>query len=517
MGGPERNRNVILIVIDQLRADCLRLKINGRNVMPNLNEFMHRAVTFNRHYSVTSLCGPSRTSLLTGLYAMNHRSVRNGTPLRSDITNIALEARRIGYEPLLFGYTDTSADPRGHHPNDPEIRFYEGVMPGFNEILEMRLESGGFAWRAHLLGQGYELPSPDRFYTSTEHDAKAGPRPRDPAFYRAGDSDTAFLTDSFLRQLSVRSDKPWFTMLTHIRPHPPFIAPHPYNRMHDPKGIPSPRRLAGADEEAAVHPFMAAAMKRNQIKGMIDEYGCRLDNESGADIAELRSVYYGLASEVDHHLGRVIRFLEDSGQLDKTLVVITSDHGEMLGDHRLWQKTSFHDAAFHVPLIIRDPDRVRTHGGEVDDFTESVDVVPTVLDWLSGDIPSAMDGHSLLAHLEGHRPEGWRDSIVAELDFGDPDRPTELQRELGLDLREANLTLLREGRFKLVHFNGGLPPLLFDMASTEQEARNLARDPAHAGERLRMTAKLLDHRMRNADRTLSDMKLTERGTVNYRP
>lgn len=517
MGAPDRNRNVILIVIDQLRADCLRMKINGRHVMPNLNEFMRSAVTFNRHYSVTSLCGPSRASLLTGLYAMNHRSVRNGTPLRSDITNIALEARRIGYEPLLFGYTDTSADPRGRHPNDPDIRFYEGVMTGFNEILEMRLESGGYAWRAHLLGQGYELPPPDRFYASPEHDAEAGPRPRDPAFYRAGDSDTAFLTDSFLGQLSVRSGRPWFAMLTHIRPHPPLIAPRPYNRMHDPNGVPPPERLASAGEEAAVHPFMAAAMKRHPVKGMIGECGCRLDNESVADMAELRSVYYGLASEVDHHVGRVIRFLEDSGQLDGTLVVITSDHGEMLGDHRLWQKTSYHDAAFHVPLIIRDPDRVRMHGGEVDEFTESVDVVPTVLDWLSGDIPSAMDGLSLLPHLEGRRPEGWRDSIVAELDFGEPDSPTEIQRELGLGLREANLTLLREKRFKLVHFNGGLPPLLFDMASAERETRNLASDPAKAGELLRMTSKLLDHRMRNADRTLSDMKLTERRTVNYRP
>ena len=517
MGGSDQNRNVILIVMDQLRADCLRLEINGRPVMPNLNGFMRSAATFNRHYSVTSPCGPSRASLFTGLYAMNHRSVRNGTPLRSDITNIALEARRTGYEPLLFGYTDTSADPRGRHPGDPDIRFYEGVMPGFNEILEMRLESGGFAWRAHLLGQGYDLPPQNRFQVPPEHDRQVGPRPRDPAFYRAGDSDTAFLTDTFLRQISVRSDAPWFAVLTHTRPHPPLIAPHPYNRMHDPKAVPPAERLADADVEASVHPFMAASMTRDRITGMIEEYGCRLDNESQADIAELRSVYYGLASEVDHHVGRVIRFLDDSGQLDSTLVVVTSDHGEMLGDNRLWHKTSYHDAVFHVPLIIRDPDRVRMHGAEVDDFTESVDVAPTVLDWLSGDIPSAMDGLSLLPHLEGLRPEGWRDSIVAELDFGEPDRPTDLQRELGLGLREANLTLLRERRFKLVHFNGGLPPLLFDMASAEGETRNLARDPAGTGELLRMTAKLLDHRMRNADRTLSDMKLTEGGTVNYRP
>ena len=517
MSVSRQKRNVFLIVIDQLRADCLRLAINGKLVMPNLNEFRRHATTFNRHYSVTGPCGPSRASLLTGLYAMNHRSVRNGAPLRADLTNIALEVRRSGYEPLLFGYTDTSVDPRRRHPNDPDIRCYEGVMPGFNEVVEMRLESGSFPWRAHLLSRGYELPELGKFSAPHEINPLAGPNPSDPAFYRAEDSDTAFLTDSCIGQLSVRSENQWFALLTYLRPHPPFIAPEPYNRMHDPKYAPPAERLATPEEEANFHPFSAVGMKQNSIAKTVEGYGDQLNNESEADIAGLRSVYYGLASEVDHHVGRVIQFLKDSGQFDNTLVIITSDHGELLGDRRQWGKVSFHDAVFHVPLVIRDPDRIGMHGEEVDEFTESTDVSPTILDWLSGGFPSAMNGCSLLPHLAGQRPEGWRNCCYCEVDFGEPDEPTVWQRELGLGLREANFLVLRERQFKLVHFNGGLPPLLFDMQSTEGESLDLAGDPARSGELLRMTRKLLDHRMRHADHALSDMKLTEAGTVNFRP
>jgi len=99
--------------------------------MPNLRALMEDAVVFNRHYTVTSPCGPSRASLMTGLYAMNHRSVRNGTPLNADLTNIARESRKLGYDPWLFGYTDTTIDPRRYHPADPLLRSYEMASPDF--------------------------------------------------------------------------------------------------------------------------------------------------------------------------------------------------------------------------------------------------------------------------------------------------------------------------------------------------------------------------------------------------
>ncbi len=512
----DKNRgNVLFIVSDDLRADCLQLAISGRAVMPNLREFMEDAVTFRRHYTVTVPCGPSRVSLLTGLYAMNHRSVRNGTPLRADISNLALEARKSGYEPLLFGYTDTSADPRFLHPNDPAMRCSESPIPGF--VVTLQLGYDCYAWKAHLKAKGYDLPNHRRFYSPKDFDRETGPRPDDTAFYRAEDSDTAFLTDECMQELAVRTDQAWFAHVTYIRPHPPFIAPEPYNRMYRADEIPSPARMPTPDAEAAVHPFIAPELGKDAINGFIEASNCHLDNEDSRDVAAMRAVYFGLASEVDHHVGRLIRFLKDTGQYENTLIIFTSDHGEMLGEHRQWGVSSFHNDALHVPLIVRDPKRPSRNGVQFDAFTESVDVSPTILDWLAGEAPVAMNGASLLPWLEGNALPGWRDYAYAEMEFGDPECPDHWQRELGLGMREANFAVIQEDRYRFAHFNGGLPPPLFDTQSADGEFRNLADDQDYAGEVLRLTRKLLDHRMRHADHTLSDMKVTGGGTVNFQP
>ena len=228
-------------------------------------------------------------------------------------------------------------------------------------------------------------------------------------------------------------------------------------------------------------------------------------------------MYLGLATEVDAHVGRIVDFLKETGQYDSTLLVVTSDHGEMLGDFHQWGKMTFFDAAYHAPLIVRDPNRSETHGATVDKFTESVDLAPTILEWIGRPPPTGMNGSSLLPFLEGRCPHEWRDGVYSELDFGEPDAPTAWQIGTGVGLRSANLAIIREKRFKLVHFNGGLPPLLFDMESRDGESRNIADDPAHSKTLLRLTRKLLDHRMRYADHALSDMKITPTGVVNFSP
>jgi len=135
-----------------------RSALSGDVDLPNLRGLMGESVTFNRHYTVTTPCGPSRASLLTGLYAMNHRSIRNGTPLSARHVNIGTEMRKAGYEPMLFGYTDVSSDPTSLHPNDPELKHYEGLAPGFAEIVRMRLESSS-SWVGDLKAKGYSVPS----------------------------------------------------------------------------------------------------------------------------------------------------------------------------------------------------------------------------------------------------------------------------------------------------------------------------------------------------------------------
>ena len=123
-------RNVLFIVIDQWRADALGAAGNRLLKTLHLDRLAADGVLFRRHFAQASPCGPSRAALLTGTYQHNNGVMRNGTPLARRFTNLALEARRAGYDPALFGYTDTAPDPTGLDPADPALRSYEGVMPG---------------------------------------------------------------------------------------------------------------------------------------------------------------------------------------------------------------------------------------------------------------------------------------------------------------------------------------------------------------------------------------------------
>ena len=107
------------------------------------------------------------------------------------------------------------------------------------------------------------------------------------------------------------------------------------------------------------------------------------------------------------------------------------------------------------PLIIRDPQHSAQHGRKIEAFTESVDVTPTVLDLVGQRVPTGMDGVSLMPFLEGKPPEKWRDAVHLELEFSEPHFTTEWQKATGVSMHESNLAILRESRFKLVHFNGG--------------------------------------------------------------
>lgn len=511
-----KKRKILVIISDQLRADCVEGALAQHVNLPNIAALRKDAVTFTKHFSVTNPCGPSRASIFTGKYAMNHRSVRNGTPMPNGITNIAREMRKSGYDPLLYGYTDTSLDPRIRHANDPDLTTEEGLMPGFREMLEMRLKES-LPWRAHLKSKGYSIPDYAHFFDSISPDPSRPARPDDPPFYKAADSDTAFLANSLIHDLAVRTDQDWFAVATFIRPHPPLSAPEPYNKMYDPTELPLPLRQSTVDAQANIHPFMVGALKAPKMESIVRGCDGQVDSKNDDDVQLLRSIYFGLATEVDTHVGRIISFLKETGQYDDTVIVFMADHGETLGDHHLWGKQNPYEVSFHIPLIIRDPENPEQHGSTIEAFTESVDFTPTILDMVGQTVPKSMDGVSLKPFLEGETPEKWRDAVHLELDFGEPNGETEWQKSTGAPLNEANLAILREERFKLVHFNGELPPLLFDLEDDPNELVNVAGDPEHSATLLRLTRKLLNHRMRHSDRTLTDVKITSDGAFNFAP
>jgi len=499
MGKRMKRKNILFVAMDQFRADLLFGDLSEVAELPNITALMQDAVSFRNHWSVVTPCGPSRCSLLTGQYAMNHRSVRNGAPLDHMIPTVPGEMRKAGYVPMLFGYTDTPRDPRVHHPDDPALRSYEMPMPGFEEKVEMRLDES-YPWRGHLAARGYDLPPYERFYVPN------GPDIDSPAFYAKEDSDTAFLTDECLKTLSAMQDAPWFAHLTYIRPHPPFVAPEPYNRLYNGKTIPAPCALG---PDIAKHPLLREAQAHSPIQRFLP--GVPDLTDTPETVRTLRQVYLGLATEVDHHIGRMIRFLKDSGQYDDTLIILCSDHGEMLGDHGSWGKSTVFDAAFRVPLIIRDPG-LECAGRVVDAPTEITDIFPTLLEFAGLDQPTSVDGRSLYPLMRGQVPDDWRDYTWSELDFARIPAVQDGLPSNALPFDQCNLSILREAHLTLVHFNGGLPPLLFDHRGLG-ESRNLADDPAYADDMLRLTRRMLDHRMTHADGTLSSYSSSKDGPI----
>ena len=146
--------NVLLITLDQFRGDCLSVAGHPLVRTPNLDALAADGVRLSRHYSQAAPCSPGRAALYTGMYQMNNRVVANGTPLDARFDNVALAARRAGYAPALFGYTDQAVDPReATGPDDPRMQAYTGVLPGFDGVLA--LDDDQVQWREWLVSLGY--------------------------------------------------------------------------------------------------------------------------------------------------------------------------------------------------------------------------------------------------------------------------------------------------------------------------------------------------------------------------
>jgi arylsulfatase A-like enzyme len=505
-------KNILLITADQWRGECLSALDHPCVKTPNIDKLIAESVLFKKHYSVCAPCGPSRASLLAGMYAQNHRSIRNGTPLDSRHTNIALETRSAGYDPVLFGYTDTSRDPRDTDEADIRKFGYEGVLPGFRDEM-LLMESDPVPWIEYLESKGYDIPedhkdlyAPVENYPGSEGKGRSYP----PPFYAAEHSMTAFLTEKVIDYIGDRNDG-WFAHVSYLRPHPPFIAPEPYNTMYSADDVPMPERKETLAEQKEHHPWLACALDETG-----DWYDPWQQQMLGAenydrDILQVRATYYGLITKIDTYVGQLIDHLKATGAYDNTLIVLTSDHGELLGDHWLFGKRGFFDAGYYIPLIIRDPggEADGTRGRVVDEFTESVDVMPSILDWLGLDIPRQCDGKSLKGFWTGRDPQTWRQQAHWEYDFRSitDDR---VEKILGIDMDDCTLNVIRDEDYKYVHFTA-LDPLLFDVRADPQDRHNLADDPAYASVALKYAQKLLSWRMRNDERELTGTKVTKHG------
>jgi arylsulfatase A-like enzyme len=507
-------RNVLLIVVDQWRGDTLANLGHPCIRTPNLDALCRDGVTFRNHYAQCAPCGPARASLLTGLYQMNHRVVQNGIPLDARHVTLPQEVRRAGYDPALVGYTTTTPDPRTTHPGDPRFSHLGDTMAGWTPVAPLDpARRPYFDW---LRQHGMTVPdTPSDIWLPAEGHAAGGGATTAPSRIPRELSDTTWTTEHGLAYLRGMEGRNWFLHLGYFRPHPPFIAPEPYNATYDPDEAPPPVRAASPEAEGAQHPLLAHYMGHvKQSKFFQDGEGLASAMDE-AEVRRTRAAYYGLISEIDDHLGRVVDYLKQTGQYDDTLIVFTSDHGEQLGDHHLLGKLGYFDEAFRVPLVIHDPS-VSANGGRgkiVDRFTESIDIMPTILEWLGRPAPRACEGYSLLPFCRGDDPPGWRREVHYEFDFRPYYDEAAAPPPCGLSIDQCGLSVIRDERYKYVHFSA-LPPLFFDLAEDPGQLQNRADDPACAPQMLDYAQKLLSWRIRHAERTLTAYSATPDGLID---
>jgi arylsulfatase A-like enzyme len=498
--------NVLFITFDQWRGDCLSSAGHPLLRTPHLDALAADGALFAQHFTNASPCAPARASLYSGLYLHNHRAVRNGMPLADRHTNIAREARKGGYDPVLFGFTDTAVDPRGLPASDPRLATFAGVLPGFSVGLDLPGDS--HAWIDWLAARGHPRPPAE---TPRDIWLPKGGSPRQkvdaaPARYAAEESETAFLTDRVLAYIAGRaSGDPWFIHLSYFRPHSPLVAPAPYNTLYDPADCPVPKRAANLAREKAQHPWLARHLDRQRAGPAPVQDRLPMATLDDAGVGQLRATYYGLIGELDDAIGRIVHQLKALNLYDRTLIAITSDHGDMLGDHWCWGAEGYFDQAFHVPLILHEPSSPPVRGVRIDRFTEAVDVMPTLLEAVGLPVPPECDGHSLLPLLRGGPAPDWRSAVQWEFDFRDL-RAAGIGSDLELAPEHCRINVIRDADYKYVHFVG-LPPLFFDLGRDPDELEDRANDPDYAGLRLDYTQRMLSWRLAHEDRTLSHLHL----------
>ena len=383
-----RRPNILIIYTDQQRWDAVGANGNPDIHTPNLDRLAGEGVTFDRCFVQNPVCMPSRVSFLTGQYPSTLGITHMGVPVPEETITLPRLLGAYGYRSANIGklhfLPHANRDHRTHHP-----RY------GF-DVLEIADEPGTYedAYRAWVRRRAPDqlpyisvglAPLTEVWYEVMkvedhgQHPEERFPKRPVPARCREDVTHTAFVAEQsieFMRQ-GARSGQPFLCIAGIYSPHSPWVAPQRYFDLYDPSEL----RLPAFPPEI------------DALRGP--------DNVPEEELRLARQGYYGQISEVDHHVGRMLDALEDLDIAEETIVVFTSDHGEWLGEHLRYGKGyPAHDQCSRVPLLVRWPGQI-TAGSTVQQLTEALDVLPTLLESAGIQIPPHLQGRSLLSLLQG--------------------------------------------------------------------------------------------------------------------
>jgi N-acetylglucosamine-6-sulfatase len=442
-----RRPNVLFILTDDQRWDCVSLNPRAVIATPQIDRLGHEGIYFPNHFCTTSLCSPSRASILSGLYAHAHGVSNNFTEFPDDMPTWPRALHAAGYETAYIGKYHMGED------NDD-------VRKGFDYFVTHK-------------GQGK--------YLDTEFRFNGGPRRVVPGYY------TTAVTEMALQWLKDRKgDRPWALMLGHKAPHSFYNPEAKYVHAFDHVNVAYPASAFQLDDKDSW--YRQRLDTWHGIYGPLFDYRKQWPDRSAAavkDFAAMTRAYWGTILSVDDSVGRLYQFLKEAGQLDETLIIFTSDNGLLNGEHGMIDKRTAHDPSLRIPLVVRypgltPPDRPRV----VSQMTLTVDLAPSILDVCGVSPLPRTHGRSWKGLAMGQSDPRWRTSFLYHYNYETQFPYT------------PNVRAVRTEEWKYIRYpHGDNGPDrhkgdLYHLAVDPDEVNNLIDDPRYAAKRTELEAEL---------------------------
>jgi len=475
----QRRPNVLLITTDQQRYDTLGVTGNSHIRTPNLDRLAARGTLFDRAYIQNPVCIPSRACIQTGRYVRQHgvdymeNAVEQTPGLPPWETTFMERLQQDGYATAAFGKIHM-LPPKGLD----EMRLTLGKGARWTEAEgspfgPAQLGPTYAEWLDRKRPGAYESIYAQRRLTEYRDQATAVVNTLAADEYV--DYWIAENTRNYLDRDGIgASENPFFAWCGFCGPHGPFDPPEPYASLYDPDEIPLPPLLHSRQRDA-----------------LTGDYDSRFDEPGGEQlIRKIIAYYWGMMTFIDDMVGEIMDVLTRRGLWDNTLVIFTTDHGEMLGDFGRLGKGTFIESVIQAPTILvppgSDPADTDDQPRRTNALVELIDLAPTILDYAGLPQPGSLPGASLRPWLEPQSasPSG-KESVLCEYVSND---------------QQLRRTCLRTDRYKYVFSGTDQPVEFYDLEEDPQELVNVAEDPAYLPERQRH-AEMLLHRLMTTSHT----------------